>query len=59
MMWQELRKGQRVRDRWWPWHFGIVHEVKKTVALIQHDDGVIVKYDKAHVQFLAREADSE
>lgn len=51
---REMKKGQKVEDRWyWDWGIGIVQVVKKTVVYVKfcHAIGVI-KYDAGHTQFL-------
>ncbi|KKM72560.1 hypothetical protein LCGC14_1419370 [marine sediment metagenome] len=50
----EIRVGDKVSDRWWPWEVGTVRKVFKTRVRIRFS-GRVMTYDKAHIQFLEKE----
>ena len=55
MKFSELEVGVKVTDRWFPyWGIGKVITVLKTVAYIEYSNGITIKYDRGHVQFLSR-----
>lgn len=48
----EMRRKQRVADRWYPeWGTGMVEEVRATRVLIRFPAGIKI-YDAEHTQFL-------
>lgn len=51
----QLRLRQPVRDRWWPWRYGKVVKVLKTVVHVRWSDGELWCYDRAHQKFLVKE----
>ena len=52
----EIKKGMRVHDRWFPWLAGTVKKVLKTRVKIRFDDdNMDVVYDIPHLQFLVEE----
>ena len=56
MKFEELKKGLKVYDRWFPdWGTGVVDNILSTRVYVKfpYPKGHM-KYDKAHVQFLER-----
>jgi hypothetical protein len=52
---QQMKRGRRVVDRWWPeWGTGVVKKVLKTRVRIDFA-GTLRTYDLAHLQFLEAE----
>ena len=50
----DLKAGDFVSDRWWPWNVGVVESLTRSTVRVKFDSEIVV-YDKAHQQFLERE----
>ena len=51
MLMRNIKKGQRVYDRWWPEKIWTVTRVCKKSAHLKYDEETVI-YDADHVQFL-------
>ena len=50
----DIKVGMKVFDRWWPWRSGFVKKVLKTRIYVYMGPEDLVRYDRAHCQFLEK-----
>lgn len=56
MKFEDIKRGMKVYDRWWPWRLGVITCVLKTRVHVQFSDrDAHTIYDKTHCQFLEKD----